>query len=98
MAEMDRQNFKVEHVMTGMPQLKCLQCIGEAQVDKSDAAHEIRDAITLAPMWVTQAAGMNMVMACVAVPTCLEHIQTAEKTPQQRAMEGGIILGQQGMS
>lgn len=99
MASAGEVPFKVEHVMTGIPQLKCLECIAQAQqaVKDGDPVEPIRDAVTLAPTWVSKQIGMQMVFASVAVPSCMEHLTMTEKSPQERAMEGGIVLGGDGV-
>lgn len=76
---------------------KCLNCIGEYNIaiQKYPGAGKppINDAITLAPTWQNTTLMGQTFFACVAVPTCMDHLTTQEKTPQQKAMEGGLILG-----
>jgi hypothetical protein len=80
--------------------LLCLQCLAEERQakDKGEEEAEAREAVTLAPTWASNAFMGQMVMACVAVPSCREHLNIQDKTPQQRAMEGGIVLGKDGGS
>jgi hypothetical protein len=82
--------------------MKCMSCCAErivAEVKQNkgelpEDAHlpEIRDAITWAPAWQTQAVAGQMVMACVALPTCKEHIQAVELSPADQAVRGGRLL------
>ena|SRR6266498_3277122 len=90
--------------------LKCLQCIGEYQMAVSDLDNgilhngekpvipEIRAAITLAPSWQSQIIQGQMVMACVAIPSCFEHLTTTKQSPIERATRNGLALGGSGMS
>jgi hypothetical protein len=57
----------------------------------------IRVAVTLAPSWQTLSAMGQMVMACVAVPVCFEHIAAHEKTAEEKAVSGGLLLGRPGL-
>jgi hypothetical protein len=56
---------------------------------------EVSKAVTLAPQWVSQIVQGNMVMSCVAVPTCLRHLNVEKETPIQRATRSGLMLGGQ---
>jgi hypothetical protein len=53
----------------------------------------INEAITLAPMWQQQPIGPQMAFACVAVPSCMEHLNSREVTPEEKAVQGGLLLG-----
>jgi hypothetical protein len=90
--------------------LKCLQCIGEYQLavqdkeagvlhdGKEPVIPEIRAAVTLAPSWQqTQMMG-QLVMACVPLPSCMEHLTTKKQSAVQRATASGLALGGNGMS
>jgi len=58
-----------------------------------------RDAITMAPSWQqqTQMGPGQMAIACVAIPSCKEHLQVQEISAIDRAIMGGkLILGGQG--
>lgn len=86
-------------------QTKCLTCIGEYQMALKDiedgVLHDgeqpvvpwVADAISWAPSWQqTQIMGQMMV-ACVAIPTCMRHLSTEKKSPIQRASASGLMLG-----
>jgi hypothetical protein len=90
--------IKVEHEVTGIPHFKCLGCISDYVAAEQKGVPEadrppIRDGVTLAPHWVNQTIMGQVMMACVAVPSCYVHLNVKEKTPQERAVEGGIIIG-----
>lgn len=85
--------------------MKCTACISEylaakmvhdALVDKEGAeepsADNIRDAITLAPAWQQLSMQGQLVVACVPVPSCMEHLTNNEKTPEQRLAEAGLAI------
>jgi hypothetical protein len=77
--------------------IKCLQCCGEYLLAKkkfgADAdLPEIHDMVTWAPSWQSTTMMGQMIVAAVPLPTCLDHMESKEKTAQQRAMEGGILL------
>lgn len=84
----------------GVQTIKCLACVSEHLAARQKMPDQdppvIQDAITWAPSWQTKTMGGNVMMACVAVPSCLDHLSNEEKSPQQRAMEGGILLGGSG--
>lgn len=71
----------------------CLQCVTENSASEEENKPEVRRALTLAPMWVTKNIGPQLIVTAVAVPTCAEHLNVKEKSPQELAMEGGILLG-----
>jgi hypothetical protein len=82
--------------------LYCLQCVSEVlqfearqargEIPELAAPPSLREAITLAPSWQQQSIMGQMVMACVAVPTCKEHLQVKEVSPQDRALLGGKLI------
>jgi hypothetical protein len=81
-----------------MMELKCLQCIGEHNeaVKKGypkESLPPINDAITLAPSWVSQMLMGQMAMTCVAIPACMDHLETKEKSAVERAAGSGLIIG-----
>jgi len=57
----------------------------------------INEAVTLAPSWQNQQIntpqGLTMAMSCVAVPTCMQHISAHEVTAEEKAIQGGLLLG-----
>ena len=83
-------------------ELKCLDCVAQykkfladqilAKVREGFPPPEINDAVTLVPAWQQQVFGGQIVMACVAVPTCLDHIQVIEMSAEQKAVLGGRLL------
>jgi hypothetical protein len=83
----------------------CLSCIAEYQMALQDkeagVLHNgqepvipaINFAVTMAPSWQqTQMMG-QIVMACVAVPSCMGHLNTEKKSPIQRATASGLAIG-----
>jgi hypothetical protein len=86
---------------------KCLACISEHIAAKNDleagvlhngSKPEVQDiayADTLAPQWVSQIVQGNMVMSCVAVPSCIRHLNVQKESPIQRATRSGLMLGGQ---
>jgi len=38
----------------------------------------------------------QMIVACVALPTCLDHLGVREDSPLERATKGGLLLGGNG--
>lgn len=88
-------------------EFKCLACIGEniqAHKDlEAGVLHNgsepvpppINDAITLAPQWVSQQTAGQLMVSCVAVPTCMRHLNVEKESPIQRATRSGLMLGGQ---
>jgi hypothetical protein len=76
----------------------CLDCVGlyKQAVEKHEASPKVNYAVTLCPAWQTKNVMNQMVMAIACVPTCLDHIGVKQKTPEERAIEGGLLLGQGG--
>ena len=79
---------------------KCLPCLSEYLEQRKRMPDSprlsVNDAITWAPSWQMQTIQGQLIFACVAVPVCHEHLETKEKSAQERAVEGGILLGGQG--
>lgn len=81
---------------------KCLSCVGinktflarqAAGIEPDNVAPPvIQDAVTLAPAWQQMQAGMNTVIGCVALPTCLDHVDVKEMSAVERAVQGGRVL------
>jgi len=93
---------RMEKKMPMGPLGKCLACVGEGiqGIRKAEAKGwenvtmpEPEDAITLAPAWQQQAFMGQTMFACVAVPTCIRHLQVHEPSAIQRAPNGIIIPG-----
>jgi hypothetical protein len=53
----------------------------------------VNDAITWVPTWESQIIAGQMVMSCVALPTCLTCITIKKETPVERATKSGLALG-----
>jgi len=77
--------------------LKCIHCIERyirlPESEKTPVAwEEVQDSVTMAPSWQQMDLGMGqLVMACVALPVCLDHIRV--DNPQPLASSGGLVLG-----
>ena len=82
---------------------KCLACIeayatfldaqAKGKVPPDQASPEIQDAITHAPSWQTHSIMGQMVMACVALPSCMDHLVPHHKTAQEKmALSGGLLV------
>lgn len=52
----------------------------------------VYDAVTMVPTWQQQQVGVQMVMACVTVPTCENHIEVKELSELDKVIQGGRIL------
>ena len=100
--------FDEEAISKIMPELgttKCAGCVGDyikvADDIKNDVLYDgeeptlprVEDAITWLPSWQTMQMGMQTVVACVALPSCVRHAQTKEETPVERATRSGLALG-----
>jgi hypothetical protein len=77
--------------------LKCLACLAEGKLaagegDGSGASPVADDAVTLAPSWQEQQIGAQRIVACIALPTCADHLEVARKSPLD--LSKGIVLGQ----
>ena len=90
---------------------KCLSCITEyinannewidaGQPDGEEPSKEemLSDAITLAPSWQQNAMMGQVMVVCVAVPSCLRHLGVREKTPLEKAAESGLMIPSQSLS
>jgi hypothetical protein len=53
---------------------------------------EVEEAYTYAPSWQQTMVMGQMIMACVALPTCKRHLQIKEMSPADRAVLGGKII------
>jgi hypothetical protein len=57
---------------------------------------EIKDSYTLAPSWQSQIVQGQMVISCVAVGSCLEHLGVKMKSAAERAAQSGLVVGGSG--
>jgi hypothetical protein len=79
-------------------QTYCLQCCGE-YIQARDRGipvvqrPAIQVAATWAPSWQSQAVGGQMMMACVVIPSCFDHLSNRQKSPQEIAAGSGLFLG-----
>lgn len=84
-------------------ELVCVICAGEYIVaeTKRAAGHdielpEVAFAWTLVPVWQDKlemsSAGMQKIVACVALPTCKKHMVVEQLSPAEQAVRGGKIL------
>lgn len=73
------------------------QARGADYAEPTEPLPPIRAAVTLAPSWQTMALTGQMVMACVSVPVCFEHIAAHEKSAEEKAISGGLLLGRPGI-
>jgi hypothetical protein len=87
--------IEVDKVQPGVT--KCLACVSEYIQHKNKFPNEerlpVNDAITWAPSWQNFSIMGQSMFGCVALPSCMQHLDVKDKTPQQRAMEGGLLLG-----
>jgi hypothetical protein len=79
----------------------CLQCIAEAIEVGDDVGKpgewlsKIGEAITWAPSWQTVMMSGQMMVSCVAVPSCGKHLTNRQKTSAEKASSSGLWLGGQ---
>ena len=83
-------------------ELKCLPCISQmrqhrqqvelGQIPADTPEPFVKEAITLVPTWQQQIVGNQMVVACVTVPACMEHIEVREPSAEEKAIQGGRLL------
>jgi len=81
---------------------KCLNCVAIHKkfladqalgtIDEKFPAPVIKTAITWVPAWQQQIFAGQIVMACIAVPVCEDHVEVAEMSPEQKAVQGGRLL------
>lgn len=84
---------------------KCTVCVSEylAQkrdwdmlVEKTNAPEpnkeEIRDAITIAPSWQQKEVMGTIVVTCIPLPICMEHLAPAQLSTTERAMNAGLVV------
>jgi hypothetical protein len=87
-----------------MDNLKCLECIGNFLILSDEEREEIltspnefdnrvKDAVTLVPSWQqNMPVPGQLVVACTAVPSCMDHIKVAKPSPQQIASRSGLVV------
>ena len=92
--------------LVSVPQQKtsCLSCIGNWMQRQKDIRegvlidgeppepYEIQEAITWAPSWQTQNIMGQVVVACVALPSCMNCLSPEEKSAAERATRSGLAL------
>jgi hypothetical protein len=81
---------------------KCLQCVAVhkkfladqnlGKIPEQFPAPVISDAITLVASWQQQVMAGQIVMACVTIPACMEHIEVEEMSAEQKSVMGGRLL------
>lgn len=87
---------------TGALGLMCLACVGAlveyeakeaaGKLQEGDERPEVRPAVTLAPSWQQTQTFGQLMMTCVALPTCKEHIVMQEMSALAKAVQGGRLL------
>jgi hypothetical protein len=82
-------------------QTYCLQCCGEyIQARDSGMPPAQRPAIqmsaTWAPSWQTHTINGQMMMACVVIPSCFDHLGNRQKSAEEMAAGSGLFLGGSG--
>lgn len=97
-----------EEIAAAQQRLKCNTCVGEylnfavkkvkGEVPEEAVPPEIKDAVTMAPSWQSNMTMGQLMMACVPLPTCMDHIQVTELSAEQRALLSGILLGRPGQA
>lgn len=80
---------------------KCLACTGQFVQASKQAVNgsvpvlpEIKEAVTWAPAWQNTIIQGQMVISCVAVPTCMEHLGVEKESAAEIAARRGLALGQ----
>jgi hypothetical protein len=63
-----------------------------------DQRPPINKAVTFAPAWQSQTYMGQVIVACVSLPSCMDHLGSKKKSAEERAMEGGIVLGRDGQA
>jgi hypothetical protein len=53
----------------------------------------IQVSATWAPSWQSQVVGGQMMMACVVIPSCFDHLSNRERSAEEIAAGNGLILG-----
>lgn len=69
------------------------EAMGEDYIEPDEPLPGIQAAVTLAPSWGNMKMGMQMIFGVTAVPVCYQHIDAKEKTPEEKAIAGGLLLG-----
>lgn len=78
--------------------IKCIRCI-EVYVQvpdgppKAEAWEAVQDAVTYVPSWQSKMVPPDqMVMACVTVPVCIDHVQVQKPSVEQMAQRSGLAI------
>jgi len=82
--------------------LKCVKCIEDfIELDQDDRERiltnenefdmAVNNAVTIVPSWQQSKVGDQLLMACVSVPICMEHLIPADKVQQPVVSKTGLI-------
>lgn len=84
---------------------KCTVCVSEYLAAKKDwdmlidktewnepSMADIRDSYTMAPSWQQKEIMGTLVVTCVTLPICMEHLAPTEISATQRAMNAGLVV------
>jgi hypothetical protein len=89
---------------------KCASCVGKWVRTKADIDNDVlhngqvpilppvNDAVTWLPTWESTTIQGQLVMACVALPSCLDCCTIKNESPIERATKSGLALGGQGIN
>ena len=82
--------------------MKCMPCVTEYKVNREKEGEDgdatsidmskLGDAITEVPVWQQQLIAGQLIVTCVTLPVCYDHIEAREKTEVEKAVEGGHLL------
>jgi len=65
-------------------------------IDKTDtpmpAITDIREGITLAPSWQQKQIMGQLVVTCIPLPICMEHLAPAELSATEKALAAGLVV------
>jgi hypothetical protein len=100
------ESISAEAIFEPVWRPKCITCITmffdwqQKVLDEDPLAGPepvVEDAITMAPAWQekmigNRMTGMQLMYACIALPTCMGHLGKVELTDEQKAVKGGVIL------
>lgn len=84
---------------------KCTVCVSEylqaksewdMLVDKDEQPApnkaEIRDSYTMAPSWQQKQIMGQLIVTCIPLPICLEHLAPAQLSVTERALQSGLAV------
>lgn len=85
-------NTKCVHCVEGYTQ--AMERAGEdAQAYIQEYWSEVKDADTWVPSWQSAVPTPGqMVLACVSLPVCINHIQVNKPKPEQIASRSGLLV------